>query len=487
MAAQAAAVQARVLAFRVGGRRLALAASEVAEVLRGASLTRVPHAPAALSGVTSVRGRVVPVVSMARLLGEEDQAQATSARIILLDRTPAIGLQVDEVTSLADTAEDAGEARRGQLIEVGGGAARLIDLDAVLDREFGSLARTSRAVTAQMPARQSAAEEADSAAALLTFDLADQAYALALEHVQEATAVPAEIARMPRSDEAMLGAFSWRGGLLPAVSLRSLLGLPPAEARAGQRMIIARIGEATVGLLVDRLRAIVRAPASAIGAVPQVLNRGAGEARIAAILRSADGQGLVSILAPDRLFQDQSLAQILADGRQERRMAAQDQAADKGESYVVFRLGAEEYGLPIGAVEEVVNLPERLPRLPRSPDFVAGVMSLRGKVVPVVDQRRRFGVEGETPAGRRRVIVTTIGDLRAGFAVDQVSEILQLTEGQLRSTPELTAEAGRLFERIAELDGGRRMILLVNPQQLLDRAESDMLAAMSDAAAAPGP
>jgi purine-binding chemotaxis protein CheW len=168
-------------------------------------------------------------------------------------------------------------------------------------------------------------------------------------------------------------------------------------------------------------------------------------------------------------------------------MATQDQAAEGGESYVIFRLGEEEYGLPIGAVEEVVNLPDRLPRLPRSPDFVAGVMSLRGKVVPVVEQRRRFGVHGAAPVGRRRVIVTTIGNLRAGFVVDQVSEILQLPEERLRPTPELAADAGRLFDRIAELEGGGRMILLVNPQQLLDRAEAEMLAALSEAAATPGP
>jgi len=313
---------------------------------------------------------------------------------------------------------------------------------------------------------------------VIAIGLAEQSYAIGLEHVQEVSGLPAEIARMPGTDAAMLGAFSWRGGLLPAVSLRALLGLPPPSSHSEQRMIVVRIGDARVGLLVDELRSIIHAPEGAIGPVPAVLNRGAGEGRIAAILCTSDGRGLISILAPEQLFRDESAAQILADGRQSDHSMAGKTGTRETESFVIFSLGHEEYGLPVEAIDTVVNLPAKLTKLPRAPAFVAGVINVRGDVIPVIEQRERFGVVADPRVGRRRVIVTAVGKVRAGFIVDDVREILEVPADSLRQTPELAAEAGRLFDRIADIEVSGRMILLVNPQQLLSRTEADLLEAV---------
>jgi purine-binding chemotaxis protein CheW len=226
-----------------------------------------------------------------------------------------------------------------------------------------------------------------------------------------------------------------------------------------------------------------------VGAVPAVLNRGRGEAHIQSICRLPDGRGLVSILSGTRLFRDETVAHILAGGRREggqreaSDMGTQNQATI-GDRVVVFQLGDEEYGLPVDTVEEVVRLPDTLTRVPKAPGFIEGVMNLRGQVLPIIDQRRRFGVTG-VGTGRRRVIVTRINGKLAGFAVDGVSEILALPADQVSETPDFTrpgeAEDAPVFSRIANLetaDGAGRMILLIEPQALLDRAERDLLAAL---------
>jgi purine-binding chemotaxis protein CheW len=151
--------------------------------------------------------------------------------------------------------------------------------------------------------------------------------------------------------------------------------------------------------------------------------------------------------------------------------------SDGRETVLVFRLGDEEYGLPIAAVDEIVRLPDTLTRVPRAPGFVHGVMNFRGKALPVIDQRQRFGVAG-TSRGRRRVIVTTLGNRQAGFVVDSVSELLAVPADQVTATPDLAAEGDLLFDRVVTLAVDGRMILLVDPQQLLNRAERDLLAAL---------
>jgi purine-binding chemotaxis protein CheW len=96
-----------------------------------------------------------------------------------------------------------------------------------------------------------------------------------------------------------------------------------------------------------------------------------------------------------------------------------------------------------------VRHPGALTRIPRAPDFLEGVMNLRGSVVPVIDQRRRFAIQQWRRLGRRRIIVVRLDGLLAGFAVDAVSEIAGIDPAALAATPDLAADGGQIFDRVA--------------------------------------
>jgi purine-binding chemotaxis protein CheW len=144
------------------------------------------------------------------------------------------------------------------------------------------------------------------------------------------------------------------------------------------------------------------------------------------------------------------------------------------EQFIVFQLGEESYGLPIGSVEEIVRSPDVLTRVPSAPPFVSGLMNLRGKALPVIDQRKRFSAQGTSDRGRGRIVVVTVGDLKAGFLVDAVSEVLTVPTNEVSSAPELTSDA-QVIDRVAMIERNGHMILLVDPKALLDRAERDVL------------
>jgi purine-binding chemotaxis protein CheW len=310
--------------------------------------------------------------------------------------------------------------------------------------------------------------------AFLQFDLAGQAYALPLEQVRSVILAPAQTTMLPQTDPMMLGVMPWRGVILPLISLRSLLGLPQGAQSATDRVVVASLGGAILGLVVDSVRAILRAHAREVGPVPSVLNRGAGEARIDAIVRAP--QGLVSVLAAERIFEEETVAQLIAEGGG-RDAGDGDQQEGEGamEQFVLFRLADETYGLPVGAVREVLRLPETVTRVPRAPDFVAGVINHRGVVVPLIDQRRRFAVPGEETVRQRRIIVANVDDLVAGFIVDAVEQILTVPADALRPAPELAAADEPVFDRIATLELDGRLVLLIEPRQLLDQTERDVV------------
>lgn len=475
--------QGAVLGLRVGGVRLSASADLVKEVARLPRLTRVPHAPASLAGIANLRGSAAPIVSLGRLLGQKDHTASEASRVLVLDLDMPVGLLVDEVLSLGQ----AGRVLTGLTIE-DDEAVRQIDLVALLKAEFAQLARPrpSRAGAGEIQAQ--AAGPGEEQFGLATFDLAGQTYGLPLEKVLEAARTPAHLAALPDSGAADLGVIEFRGQVLPLVSLRVLLGFEPGTL-AGTRVLIVRIGNARVGLVVDRLNAIRRVGASAVSAVPAALNRGGGEARISSIVRLGEGEALVSVLEPERLFSDEGVAHILAQGRAgEGEMSETAQSGSQGgESFLIFRLGEEEYGLPIGVVEEVLKLPEKPTRLPRAPAFVEGVISLRGRVIPLIDQGRRFEATSAHGAANRRVLVTRLDGLVAGFIVDSVSEILSLSRDQLSPAPQLPGAATRVFDRVAHQGEDGRVILLVDPAAMLEQAEAEMLKAMADKAGSPGP
>src|SRR5437763_16976232 len=104
---------------------------------------------------------------------------------------------------------------------------------------------------------------------------------------------------------------------------------------------------------------------------------------------------------------------------------AKPAAGGDEQQLVVFELGAELYGVEIARVHEIIRL-QAVTRVPRSPAFVEGVINLRGKVIPVVDLRRRFGLPSAEHTRSSRIVVVEIGDQVVGIVVDGVSEVLRV-------------------------------------------------------------
>ncbi|MEI9982964.1 MAG: chemotaxis protein CheW [Aliidongia sp.] len=181
---------------------------------------------ASLAGMANVRGAVVPILSVAQLLGQDGDTASAKARIVLLDRTPPLGLAVDEVMSFAGEGRSAD--RRGgptQLFLDGEEARRLLDLDQLLAREFVGLRRraTGDVLSGAAAVAQDAPERRE--VGMLSLELAGQEYALPIEHVVEILPLPPDILTMPRSNDAALGVVPYRDGLLPLAALRGAFGV----------------------------------------------------------------------------------------------------------------------------------------------------------------------------------------------------------------------------------------------------------------------
>lgn len=466
---EASALTGRTLTFSVGERRLGLPASLVREIAPPSRLSRVPHGPAALLGLANLRGTVVPVLSVARLLGEAD---AQVGRIIVADLDGPVGLAVTAVAKMVQD-DAAPEVSR-------------LDLAALMKRavpERRSQGTRHRAA----PIGQDQAETADRADdgethALVTFLAGGQDFALPLDSVVEIRRLPAEITLMPHADAAVVGTMPLRGEVLPLLSLSALLGLRARERSHAARVVIVRVGGHQVGLVVEAMKAIERVSEGQIDLVPQALKRG-GEAQIQAICRMDQGTRLLSVLSCDQLLREDITARLHQTASGDQGEMNGGPTMVQGERFVLFRIGDDRFALPVREVQEISALPERLAPLPKAPAFVKGLMSVRGEVIPVIDQVRRFNGAEAMAGDKPRVIVVRIGTLTAGFIVDAVSEVAEIAEANIREAPDLGSEEARIFDRVAQLATSDDLVLIVDPQALLDRAERELVAGLSAKAA----
>jgi purine-binding chemotaxis protein CheW len=125
---------------------------------------------------------------------------------------------------------------------------------------------------------------------------------------------------------------------------------------------------------------------------------------------------------------------------------------------VAFTLGDEEYGIPITLVQEIIRHTPPRP-IPGSAAHVEGVINLRGRIIPVVDLKRRFGISGE-PSGDAKIVIVELDETTVGIIVDEVKEVITIDSEQTEPAPPGAASASADYiDSVAKLEGRLLVIL----------------------------
>jgi len=117
--------------------------------------------------------------------------------------------------------------------------------------------------------------------------------------------------------------------------------------------------------------------------------------------------------------------------------SAQKVASEESLQVVSFSLGGEEFGVDILKVQEINRMVE-VTRVPNSPTYVEGVINLRGKVIPVINLRQRFGIEDQKRDSHTRIVVVELSGVIVGFLVDSVQEVLRIPRTVIEPPPTIT-------------------------------------------------
>ncbi|RIZ66202.1 MAG: purine-binding chemotaxis protein CheW [Methylococcales bacterium] len=477
--------------FIAGGEIFAVDMAPVQEIIRLPEVVRVPLAPPTLDGLANLRGKVLPIISLRRLFGFEEQTHDDATRALVIDVGQPLGFVVDQVASVVevniaqiedvDTISSTVDSNllTGIINNVGGHSMIMVlDFNKLIEREFAHIAALTKSSGLSNDLIMSTSTVADEEAQdsdelqLVSFIVAEQEYALAIEDVQEIIQVPETIVHVPHSAAHVVGLITLRNRLLPLVDLRRLFDLPDSNLDEKSRIIVLSLGTASVGLAVDGVSEVLRVAKNIVDPMPALLAKEGNLADISEICRLNDGKRLVSIITARNLFDHSAIKEALntvSEFEQDSTETTEvDEGMDEDEQMVVFHLDKEEFGVPIYSVQEIVRVPDELIHVPKAPLFVEGVINLRGTVLPVIDLRTRLGLAKLERTDRQRIMVFLIAEVRTGFIVDHVAEVLRISKSVIEPSPQLSGEQGRLFSRMANMEKQKRMVQLIEPAHLVD-------------------
>jgi purine-binding chemotaxis protein CheW len=153
---------------------------------------------------------------------------------------------------------------------------------------------------------------------------------------------------------------------------------------------------------------------------------------------------------------------------------------DKNLQIVGFRVGDETFGIPIGRVREIVRVPE-ITAVPSAPAYIEGVINLRGKIIPVVDLRKRFGETETQPSKKNRILVVELDGKLLGLIVNSASEVLKIPPSEIEA-PNSFFQEGELSYVTGVGKHNGRLVLLLDLSKILKTGELRRLDAVAEPA-----
>jgi purine-binding chemotaxis protein CheW len=149
---------------------------------------------------------------------------------------------------------------------------------------------------------------------------------------------------------------------------------------------------------------------------------------------------------------------------------------------VGFRVGKEHFGVPIELVHEIVRIME-ITSVPDAPDFIEGVINLRGKIIPVIDLRKRFGETNITSSKKNRILVAEIMDKIVGLVVDAASEVVKIPPADIEPPPNVFGETEvNYVTGVGKL--ANKLIILVDLGKIMQRGDLRRITELAEAKAA---
>ena len=450
---------------------------DVKEVVKCPRIFPLPKAPGYVKGIATLRGDCLPIISLSRLLWNRDE----EGQKVLIGQIngETIGFLVAEVNKVIEVSDEdlkrpssaLGKDIKKKYVSAvysdNGKLITFLQMKKLVDTST-SKKQEEKAIRGSSKQKVSSGvqQDIDQGESVLIFEAGGDVYGIAVSEVREIVEYPERVVPAPSAPYHVLGLFSIRGKVIPLISIKRFLG-SEAESARGRVIIIQRAG-VEVGLEADSAREIRRVREEEVVPPPSSLDQ-QQEKILKGIIKLDGGKRLVHFLDPAPFIELEGM--VSNEKGMEEEMKIQEQR----KMFVWFSLASEAMALPIEVVKEAVNV-DRIVPVPRAPEFVEGVMNLRGEVLPIISLANLLGSEVEQNEGKK-VIVAHLNGAEVGLLVKEIKGILRVSEADVSPLSEVAREAAQAFSGAIRRDDD--LILVLDMEALLSGTDKEELQALT--------
>ncbi|MDX1294872.1 MAG: chemotaxis protein CheW [Sulfurimonadaceae bacterium] len=448
-----------LLIIRHDDIRYGIRTDDIEHILRVPEVTPLALSPDEVNGLCAVGGNIITVMDTNKLLGLKPVVtdHADSRLLTLSDTHSHIGLLVSMVVDTEELSTekidyiDEPEDAIVAIYNDGETIIQILDLN----RLFESLqieTYRSKEVSESISRGEEEGSSGGKYDRFLLFKMDKERYAVKIDNVREIIAVTPEMTEIAGSRPEICGMISLREELLVVADLRTYYGFE-AKQSDKNRILVMHSNGRTIGLIIDEIIDIREYRNDQIDAIPENFRN----SKTSGVIH--DSEQLVSLIGKnvlDGIFKTHE--KLLINSTQDEELEESDTVME----VVVFRLGEEEYAIDIEGVSEIIDKTEVTP-VNNAPEYIDGVINIRGQVVTIGSLHKRLGIETPTSEDQK-IIVCRAGKNRIGFFVNSVSDVMDVSRDELRDE----SSRGELFTKVLHFDQGNRLVLLFDLSVLIE-------------------
>jgi purine-binding chemotaxis protein CheW len=458
-----------ILSVKVGDELFAFDGDKIEQILRVPSITKMPLASNGIKGVSSLSGKIVTIIDLGIVVANNKPVDENrkNARILTICCDGSdYALLVDEVLGMENVDETSYEESNKDDSKISGLYKKDDEIYQIVDEcvAIGTLdllqytpVQIDRFNSSKLDENIDKNISSDDSIRSLFLTLGEEQFAISLDIAREIVFVPEHITPISEAGFGVMGMITLRDELIVAIDLRKVLGIEPNENidKKENRLLIVNYRGYSLALLVDSISEVKDMSASLIEKLPDKF----ADSKIESIFKAEEN--IVSIISKSYLVDTIKQYSVQEDGITTVSENENKESNDMTE-VAVFQIANEEFAIGIEDVQEIIKYTQITP-IPEAPEFVDGVINLRGVVIPIVSLPQRLGFEKNINS-KSKILVCIINEERVGLLVDDVNEIMFIEDRFISKSDKEDA----LFSDIITLNDGKRIILKLQVSNILE-------------------
>ncbi|WP_404317077.1 chemotaxis protein CheW [Malaciobacter canalis] len=459
-----------ILSVKIGEGLFAFDGEKVEQILRVPSITSMPLTSNSIKGVSNISGKTTTIVDMATILNKvEVDTSSKQARVLTIKyEDKEYGVLVDAVLEMESVEEENYEVSKKDNSKISGLYKKDEKIYQIIDTDIAisSLSLVNYAPVLLDKFGQNNQEEDNQKVEDLNnlryifLTLGNENFAISLEVAREIIFIPENITGISEAGNGVIGMITLRNELIIALDLKKIINIDEKqeitkEQEKQKRFLLLNYEGKSVALLVDSINEVKDIPSEKIEVLPSRF----ADSKVESIFK--DENKITSIIST--VFLKDLAKEYVIEEEESKRIDDELKAKESEMSEIAaFKIKDEEFALDIQDVQEIIKYTQVTP-IPEAPEFVDGLINLRGAVIPIVSLPNRLGFEKEVTS-KSKILICDLKGEKIGLFVDDVNEIMFINEQDINQSN----SEDSLFSEVIILEEGKRIILKLRITELLD-------------------